>query len=109
MLDKQPLSASVVKSLRPESIEPRTMTNEEINTIIEDFGAATLHAIKAGFDGAEIHAANTYLIQQFFHHESNQRNDQWGGNLTKRKVCEIKLIQPNNYQYFYNDIKVKSL
>lgn len=67
LLEQQPLSASAIKSLRPTAIEPRAMTNEEINTIIADFRAATLRAIKAGFDGVEIHGANTYLIQQFFH------------------------------------------
>ena len=93
LLHKQPLSASAVKSLRPTAIEPRAMTNEEINTIIEDFGNATLRAIKAGFDGVEIHGANTYLIQQFFSPHSNQRTDQWGGNLTKRMAFPLAIVK----------------
>ena len=33
-------------------------------------------AIEAGFDGVEIHGANTYLLQQFSLH-SNRRQDSW--------------------------------
>lgn len=47
------------------------MTVEEINQVISDFGSATKRAIQAGFDGVEIHGANTYLIQQFFSPNSN--------------------------------------
>ena len=36
--------------------------------MIDDFGEATRRAIEAGFDGVEIHGANTYLLQQFSLH-----------------------------------------
>ena len=52
--------------------------------MIEDFKPATIRAIRAGFDGVEIHGANTYLVQQFFSPHSNRRTDQWGGTLEKR-------------------------
>ena len=42
------------------------MTHAQINQMIDDFGEATRRAIEAGFDGVEIHGANTYLLQQFF-------------------------------------------
>ncbi|WP_342746545.1 hypothetical protein [Spiroplasma corruscae] len=51
---------------------------------MNDFKAATIRAIKAGFDGIEIHGANTYLIQQFFSPHSNRRNDEFGGSIEKR-------------------------
>ena len=41
---------------------------------------ATRRAIEAGFDGVEIHGANTYLLQQFFSPHSNRRQDSWGGS-----------------------------
>ena len=44
------------------------MTHAQINEMINDFGEATRRAIEAGFDGVEIHGANTYLLQQFSLH-----------------------------------------
>lgn len=63
---------------------PRALTGEEITAIIRDFGETTRRAIEAGFDGVEIHGANTYLIQQFVSATFNQREDEWGGSLDKR-------------------------
>ncbi|MGB6408444.1 MAG: NADH:flavin oxidoreductase, partial [Planococcus donghaensis] len=60
---------------------PRELTEAEIYAIIEDFGETTRRAIDAGFDGVEIHGANTYLLQQFVSSVTNQRQDQWGGTL----------------------------
>lgn len=80
----QPVSAGTVKAYRDWVDEPREMSEEEIYGVIESFKEATIRAIKAGFDGVELHGANTYLIQQFFSPHSNQKTDQWGGSLEKR-------------------------
>jgi 2,4-dienoyl-CoA reductase-like NADH-dependent reductase (Old Yellow Enzyme family) len=80
----QPVSASAVAAERPDAQMPRELNHEEILQIIENFKKATQRAIKAGFDGVEIHGANTYLIQQFFSPHSNRRQDEWGGTLEKR-------------------------
>lgn len=60
------------------------LSDEQIRQIIKDFGIATERAIKAGFDGVEIHGANHYLLQEFFSKWSNRRDDHWGGSLEKR-------------------------
>lgn len=60
------------------------LSDEQIRQIIKDFGTATERAIKAGFDGVEIHGANHYLLQEFFSKWSNRRTDHWGGSLEKR-------------------------
>lgn len=80
----QPWSASAVAPHRNPDEVPRELTDDEIEQVIADFGAATLRAVKAGFDGVEIHGANTYLLQQFFSPHSNRRTDKWGGNIEKR-------------------------
>lgn len=80
----QPVSASAVKAERPSAEEPRELEEKEIYQIIEDFKQGTIRAIKAGFDGVELHGANTYLIQQFFSPHSNRREDKWGGSLDNR-------------------------
>lgn len=81
---KQPVSASAVKSLREGAEVPRDLESEEILQVFEDFKLATVRAIKAGFDGVEIHGANTYLIQQMYSAHSNRREDEWGGSREKR-------------------------
>jgi len=81
---EQIVSASAVPALRPDAEIPRAMTNAEILATIQAFGDATRRAIQAGFDGIELHGANTYLIQQFFSPHSNRRDDQWGGSRDNR-------------------------
>lgn len=80
----QPHSASAVAPHRDPENVPHALTEEEVETLIKNFGDATRRAIKAGFDGVEIHGANTYLIQQFFSPHSNRRTDKWGGDVEKR-------------------------
>lgn len=92
LLDGQPVSASAVAPLRDGAVTPRELDNSEIEGIISDFGKATRRAIEAGFDGVEIHGANTYLIQQFFSPHSNRREDEWGGSLEKRMRFPFAVI-----------------
>jgi 2,4-dienoyl-CoA reductase-like NADH-dependent reductase (Old Yellow Enzyme family) len=56
------------------------MTEAEIKQVVQQFAQAAANAIKAGFDGVELHGANGYLLDQFLHWETNQRTDAWGGN-----------------------------
>lgn len=73
-----PVSASSVASPREGAETPRELSADEVEETIKAFGQATRRAIEAGFDGVEIHGANTYLIHQFFSPHSNRRDDQWG-------------------------------
>jgi len=63
---------------------PREMTPEEIQETITAFGAAALRAKEAGFDAVELHGAHGYLLMQFLSALSNQRRDQYGGDLKDR-------------------------
>lgn len=91
---EQPVSAGTVKALYPEDSEtPRALTSDEIEAIIKDFGQAAKRAIIAGFDGVELHGANTYLLQQFFSENSNQRTDTWGGNRDERMTFAKAVIK----------------
>tara|TARA_Y100001951_G_scaffold69816_2_gene56729 strand:+ start:33365 stop:34483 length:1119 start_codon:yes stop_codon:yes gene_type:complete len=63
---------------------PRALEREEIQAIVEDYRVAARHAIAAGFDGVEVHAANGYLIDQFLRTTSNLRSDEYGGSRENR-------------------------
>ncbi|CAM4106078.1 NADH-dependent flavin oxidoreductase [Flavobacterium antarcticum] len=89
LVDGQSVSASAVAAEREDAQTPRAMTTAEIEETIEAFGEATRRAIAAGFDGVEIHGANTYLLQQFFSPHSNRRTDTWGGSLANRMTFPL--------------------
>lgn len=59
---------------------PKAVSIDEIHLLVSDYALAAENAIKAGFDGVEIHGANGYLIDQFLHHDSNKRVDEYGGS-----------------------------
>jgi len=59
--------------------EPRALSVAEIKDIVRDYVRAAENAIRAGFDGVEIHAANGYLLEQFINGGLNTRQDEYGG------------------------------
>jgi len=86
------VSASTVPAEGEGKPVPRELSNEEIESIIRDFGETTRRAIAAGFEGVEIHGANGYLIQQFFSPHSNRRQDRWGGSIEKRLTFPLAIV-----------------
>ncbi|WP_024280519.1 alkene reductase [Xanthobacter sp. 126] len=67
-----------------ETSAPRALELSEIPGLIADYRRAAANAIKAGFDGVEVHGANGYLIDQFLKDGSNQRTDAYGGSIENR-------------------------
>lgn len=65
-------------------VEPRALDASELPAIVQDYAHATQSALKAGFDGVEIHAANGYLLDQFLRDGSNTRTDNYGGSFENR-------------------------
>ncbi|WEK54160.1 MAG: NADH-dependent flavin oxidoreductase [Candidatus Cohnella colombiensis] len=72
---------------------PRSVSDGEIIELIQAYGQATHRAIKAGFDGVELHGASGYLIQQFFSPHSNTRTDRWGGSLERRLTFPLAVVE----------------
>lgn len=62
----------------------RKMREDEILSLVEDFGHAVELARQAGFDCVEIHAGHGYLISQFLSPYTNHRRDRFGGSLQNR-------------------------
>ena len=67
-----------------DSPVPRALSTAEIAGVIDDFRRAAANAMRAGFDGVEIHGANGYLIDQFLRTKSNHRTDAYGGTMDNR-------------------------
>ena len=84
-LDKISASAS-------EAEHAREATEKEVEALIASYAQAADLALRAGFDGVEIHGANAYLIQQFYSAQSNRRNDQWGGSLENRMRFPLAVV-----------------
>jgi N-ethylmaleimide reductase len=62
----------------------RPLRIDEMPGLLEDYRRAARHAVAAGFDGVQIHAANGYLIDQFLRDSSNLRTDEYGGSIKNR-------------------------
>ena len=77
-------------SARPKT---RMLEVNEIEAIAEDFALAAERAVKAGFDGVELHGAHGYLLNQFFSPLLNKRDDKYGGSLEKRMTFPLLVVQ----------------
>jgi 2,4-dienoyl-CoA reductase-like NADH-dependent reductase (Old Yellow Enzyme family) len=62
----------------------RALSKDEIPALLDDYRNAARNALKAGFDGVQVHAANGYLIDQFLRDNSNFRDDAYGGSIGNR-------------------------
>lgn len=62
---------------------PKALTHAEIQRVVEDYGKAAKNAIRAGFDGIQLHAANGYLVDEFMKDSTNHRTDVYGTDRLK--------------------------
>jgi len=79
---------------KPASYEtPRALEASEIPGIVDGFRQAASNALKAGFDGVEIHGANGYLLEQFLQSRTNRRTDRYGGSIVNRARLLIEITE----------------
>ncbi len=71
----------------------RPMTGTEIEEVIEAYAVAARAAFDIGFDGVEIHGAHGYLVDQFLWHETNQRDDAFGGDIGARTRFAAEIVR----------------
>ena len=62
-----------------------TLSHEEIDRIVEQFGDAVARAREAGFDGAELHSAHAYTLSSFLS-RTNPRTDEYGGETLEGRL-----------------------
>lgn len=70
-----------------------TMTQDDINDVVQAFARGAKNAKKLGFDAVEIHGAHGYLIDQFLWEGNNQRDDAYGGSIEKRCRFAVEVIE----------------
>ncbi len=72
---------------------PAPLTVSQIKDTVELYGQAASNAVhRSGFDGVEIHGANGYLVDQFLSEVTNNRTDEYGGNVEKRARFALEVI-----------------
>lgn len=71
---------------------PREISKDEIKEVIQSYASATKRAQEVGFDGVEVHGANGYLMDQFLTTYTNQRTDEYGGDIENRFRFHIEVM-----------------
>jgi 2,4-dienoyl-CoA reductase-like NADH-dependent reductase (Old Yellow Enzyme family) len=72
--------------------KPRALATEEIPSLLAEYRHAARAAKRAGFDGVEVHSANSYLLDQFVRDSVNQRTDQYGGSVANRTRLTLEVV-----------------
>ena len=74
---------SLIRPLKPY-VTPRALELNELPRIVSAYRLGAVNALRAGFDGVELHGANGYLLDQFLQDRSNHRTDNYGGPVENR-------------------------
>ncbi|UXY51947.1 alkene reductase [Pseudomonas tohonis] len=77
---------------REPTAKPRALALDEIPGVVAAYAQGAANALRAGFDGVEVHAANGYLLDQFLCSGSNQRTDAYGGSAANRARLVLQVI-----------------
>jgi 2,4-dienoyl-CoA reductase-like NADH-dependent reductase (Old Yellow Enzyme family) len=90
---ENPVAPSAIRYPSNRYKEPRELTTDEVQEMVQKFGAAARRAVEAGVDVIELHGAHGYLIQQFQSPLTNQRTDAYGTSLEKFGVEVIQAVK----------------
>lgn len=88
----EPVAPSAIPSPLTKQV-PRELTVAEIKSLVTKFTEGAERAVKAGFDGVEIHMAHGYLVNQFLSPESNTRTDDYGGDTIRRSRFAREIVE----------------
>jgi 2,4-dienoyl-CoA reductase-like NADH-dependent reductase (Old Yellow Enzyme family) len=82
-----------VNLIRPQKpfVTPRALELAEIPGVIAAYRRGAENALRAGFDGVELHGANGYLLDQFLQDSANHRSDAYGGSLENRARLPLEV------------------
>jgi 2,4-dienoyl-CoA reductase-like NADH-dependent reductase (Old Yellow Enzyme family) len=82
-----------VSLIRPMKafVTPRALERAELPGVVAAYRRGAENALRAGFDGVEIHGANGYLLDQFLQDGTNQRTDDYGGAIANRARLALEV------------------
>ncbi len=83
---KQPVAPS-------SSEKARELKAKEIESLVSRFAEAAERAMRAGFDGVEVHGAHGFLLNQFYSPLANRRHDKYGGSLKNRTRFPLEVVE----------------
>lgn len=86
------MGLSAVDTEKTPELVAWEITLDEIKQFKRDYINATKNAIEAGASGVEIHLANSFLLDQFLHENTNQRTDRYGGSIENRARLILEVI-----------------
>ena len=85
-------STFTATGMQPVSM-PRALETSEIAGIVLQYVHAAQCARRAGFDGVEVHSANSYLLDQFLRDATNRRADAYGGSVANRTRLTLEVTR----------------
>ncbi|MFC9432802.1 alkene reductase [Nocardia sp. NPDC057030] len=77
---------------KADPIMPAALDRADIHEAVEHHARAARNAIAAGFDGVEIHGANSYFVHQFLADNTNLRTDEFGGSIENRMRLPLAVV-----------------
>ncbi|CAD2219205.1 NADH:flavin oxidoreductase / NADH oxidase family/EF hand, putative [Angomonas deanei] len=77
---------------QPYPAKVHALTEKEIEYHVKLFTVAAKNAMAAGFDGVQIHGANSYLIDSFLRDGANKRTDAYGGSVENRCRFLLEIV-----------------
>ena len=83
---------SVVDQRLPRFRPPREMTKEQIEICIEQHVQGARRCAEAGFDAVEISGIVGYLLSNFISPYTNQRTDEFGGDVQRRAEFPRRIV-----------------
>ncbi len=91
--DNWPLMApSALPYLPDVSATPREMSRADMDAVREQFVRAAQLGAEAGFDMLELHMAHGYLLASFLSPLTNQRDDEYGGDIAGRLRFPLEVL-----------------
>jgi N-ethylmaleimide reductase len=72
---------------------PRALRLDELPGVVDQYSRAAAKALEAGFDGVEIHMANSFLLDQFLRDSTNHRSDAYGGSPENRVRLPLEVAE----------------